>query len=76
MIADTDRHRAQFIRENFQQSDSNPLLYDLVINTAEITLETAAELVLHAVGAKFPHVLEGKAAAPAAAARAHAETQR
>lgn len=67
IIAETDRHRAQFMRENFQQSDANPLLYDLVINTSEISLETAADLILHAVSAKFPHVQENHAAAASVA---------
>ena len=58
LIAETDKQRAQFIQENFQQMDSDPLLYDLVINTGRIALETAAELVVRAVEAKFPQVLE------------------
>ena len=59
-IAETDKQRAQFIQENFDQSDANPLLYDLVINTGEIALETAASLVVQAVEAKFPQVLQAK----------------
>ena len=58
LIAETDKQRAQFIQENFQQMDAQPLLYDLVINTGRLALETAAELVVRAVGAKFPQVLE------------------
>lgn len=58
VIAETDKQRAQFIQENFGQLDANPLLYDLVINTGEIALETAAELVALAVTAKFPQVLQ------------------
>jgi cytidylate kinase len=57
IVAQGDQQRAQFIQENFQQSDANPLLYDLVINTGGITADTAAELVVRAVGAKFPDVL-------------------
>lgn len=57
LIAETDRERAQFIKEHFQQSDDNPLLYDLVINTGRITLETAVELIARAVEAGFPGVL-------------------
>ena len=56
LIAETDKQRSQFIQENFQQSDANPLPYDLVINTGEIALETAADLVVRAVEAKFPQV--------------------
>ena len=58
LIAETDKQRAQFIQENFQQMDFQPLLYDLVINTGRIALETAAELVMRAVEAKFPQVLQ------------------
>jgi cytidylate kinase len=61
VIAETDKQRTQFVQENFSQSDANPLLYDLVINTGEIALETAAEIVVLAVAAKFPHVYQAKA---------------
>lgn len=60
VIAETDQQRAQFIRENFRQSDGDPLLYDLVINTGEIAVETAAELLVRAVEAKFPQVLQAR----------------
>ena len=60
VIAETDKQRSQFIQENFQQSDANPLPYDLVINTGEIALGTAAELVVRAVEAKFPQVLHAR----------------
>jgi cytidylate kinase len=62
-LADTDKQRAEFIRENFQQADSNPLLYDLVINTGRIELNTAAELIVHGVEAIFPQVRQLRAAA-------------
>jgi hypothetical protein len=57
-VASADRERSQFVQENFQQSDSNPLLYDLVINTEQMTVETAAELVARAAEAAFPSILE------------------
>ena len=60
LIAATDRQRSQFIRDNFQQSDSNPLLYDLVINTSELTLETTADLIIHAATARFPQLAEAQ----------------
>ena len=63
MITETDRQRTQFIQENFHQSDGNPLLYDLVINTGEIAIETASELIVKAVLARFPQVHETKAEA-------------
>jgi len=58
LISETDKQRAQFIRENFQQVDADPLLYDLVVNTGKITLETAAEVIARAVEADFPQVLQ------------------
>ena len=69
VIAETDKQRSQFIQENFQQADANPLLYDLVINTGEIALETAAELVVCAVERKFPQVLHARASGVPEAAR-------
>jgi len=62
IIAETDRQRAKFIQENFGQSDSDPLLFDLVINTGQIALETAGELVVRAVEAKFPQVIQARSA--------------
>ncbi|OFV97906.1 MAG: hypothetical protein A3F68_01900 [Acidobacteria bacterium RIFCSPLOWO2_12_FULL_54_10] len=62
IIKDTDAQRSQFIRDNFQESDANPMLYDLVINTAGITLETAADLIVRAAEAKFPQILEARLA--------------
>lgn len=56
IIADTDRQRSQFIEENFQQSDGDPLLYDLVINTGTISLDTATDLVVQLTEARFPQV--------------------
>ena len=44
------------------ESDADPLLYDLVINTGEIALETATELIVRAVEAKFPQVLQARQA--------------
>ena len=69
IIADTDQQRAQFIQENFRQSDADPLLYDLVINTGEIAMETAAEVIVRAVEAKFPQVLQVRGSAPVPASR-------
>lgn len=60
LIAETDRQRSQFIQENYHEADANPLLYDLVINTGEIALATAAELIVRAVEAKFPQVLQAR----------------
>ncbi len=66
LIAETDKQRAQFIQENFKKTDGDPRLYDLVINTGEIALETGAELVVRAVEAKFPQVLQARSSTLAA----------
>jgi cytidylate kinase len=54
IISEYDQQREEFIRENFGQSDGDPLLYDLVVNTAEIFLETAADVVVQGVEGRFP----------------------
>lgn len=48
-IGETDWQRAQFLQENFHQLDDTALLYDLVIDTSGITLDTAAEFVVREV---------------------------
>ncbi len=48
-----DASRADFIRKCFQRDPNSPLDYDLIINTGEIRLETAAELVLLALRDKL-----------------------
>jgi len=60
VIAETDRQRARFVEEHFHESDSNPLLFDLVINTGEITLETASDLIIRTLEARFPQVLQAR----------------
>jgi cytidylate kinase len=46
MIQESDRARARFIRTFFGCDPSNPLSYDLTINTEVCTLEHAANLVI------------------------------
>lgn len=48
-----DAERAAFIRQSFQREAGNALNYDLVINTGDINLEAAAELVVLALGHKL-----------------------
>jgi len=48
----SDEERARFVEQAFRADISSPLHYDLVLNTAELTIETAAELVLHAAQRK------------------------
>jgi cytidylate kinase len=69
VITDTDGQRSQFVQEHFHQSDANPLLFDLVINTGGITVKTAAALVVSAVQARFPDVSKIPAIQPRAGVR-------
>ncbi len=48
-----DADRADFIRKSFQREAGSPQNYDLVINTGEIGLEAALELVLAALRHKL-----------------------
>jgi len=58
LIEQTDRQRAAFIRDNYRESDADPRLYDLVINTGEMSLQTAADLIIQVVQARFPEIRE------------------
>jgi len=51
----TDEERARFIHQAFGADIRSPTHYDLVINTAELTVETAAELVVLAAERKATH---------------------
>ncbi len=48
-IKTEDQGRADYFRANYDKDINDPLLYDLVINTDELTYETAAELIAEAV---------------------------
>ncbi len=52
-IQNFDADRAAFIRQSFQRDASSALNYDLVINTGEISLEAAAEMVVFVLGHKL-----------------------
>ena len=52
-IERSDRERARLARRDFGQSAADPLNYDVTINTAELTLEAATELVLTALQRKL-----------------------
>jgi cytidylate kinase len=41
----TDEARMQYVRQNFDQDDSDSLLYDCVINTTHLTYDEAAQLI-------------------------------
>jgi cytidylate kinase len=49
----TDRERAQFARRDFGRDLTDPLSYDLIINTAEVAIEAVAEVVMTALQRKL-----------------------
>lgn len=58
-----DRERKEFIRRNFQKDVSDPLGYDIVINSSTYTLEEIAEIVQKAYKIKTGKTLEFKSEA-------------
>ncbi|HEU4759040.1 MAG TPA: cytidylate kinase-like family protein [Dehalococcoidia bacterium] len=50
--ADSDRARAAFHRKFWRVEVDNPALYDLAVNTAKLSFDQAAELVVQAARAK------------------------
>ncbi len=52
-VENADRQRAAFIRRHFQKKVDDPLDFDLIINTAELSAEAAAEIVLLALKQKL-----------------------
>jgi len=48
-----DGERAAFVRNCFHRDASSPLNHDLVVNTGEVSLEAAAEIVLTALRTKL-----------------------
>ena len=51
---DLDRRRAQFDRTMHRANPSDPHNFDMVLDTASLSLEIAAEIVVRAVEAGFP----------------------
>jgi cytidylate kinase len=49
----TDRERVRLVRRQFGRNVADPLTYDLIINTAAITVEAAAEIVMTALQRKL-----------------------
>ncbi|KLU05757.1 pyrimidine-ribonucleotide metabolism [Rhodopirellula islandica] len=45
-VANKDRQRQNYIRGHFHQDESDPHLYDLVLNVGIVSLEEAAEIVV------------------------------
>ena len=70
----SDRERARLASRDFGQSAADPLNYDVTINTAELTLEAATEVVLTALQGNATHfhlsdVLQNKTSLREARAR-------
>lgn len=49
-----DAERLAFLRERLGVAGDDPILYDLVVNTDELTTEAAAALVVEALRRRFP----------------------
>ena len=56
----SDRERARLARRQFGQTAPDPLNHDVTINTAELTVEAATEIVLTALQRKLGVPLKGK----------------
>jgi cytidylate kinase len=55
----SDRERARLARRHFGQDGRDPLNYDVIINTAELTVEAATEVVVTAVQRKLALQVKG-----------------
>ena len=49
----SDRHRKSYLKKGYQVDWNNPDLYDLMINTANVSAETAVEMILHALASRL-----------------------
>jgi hypothetical protein len=57
-IENSDRERARVIRRYYDRDVHDPLNYDLLLNTAELTVEAAAEITVAAARRKLSPVLK------------------
>jgi cytidylate kinase len=55
----SDRERARFSRRHFGHDWHEALNYDVIINTAELTVEAATEVIVTAVQRKLALQLKG-----------------
>jgi cytidylate kinase len=53
-LAREDQERADFHRTRFGVEQTDPMLYDLVVNTASLDVEAGARLVVEALRSRFP----------------------
>jgi cytidylate kinase len=47
-IKESDRRRAAYARQFYGQNWLDPLRYDLVVNTSRLSIEDAADVIVHA----------------------------
>lgn len=62
VLAEEDAERGEFYRTQFGLEQSNPLLYDLVVNTGTLSVEAGARLVVDALRSRFPPREDARAA--------------
>jgi cytidylate kinase len=48
-VEDTDRERHRFIKDHFRKDVTDPLIYDMVLNTSRLSVEECADLVVEAL---------------------------
>ena len=53
-IEQDDESRQRFLRADFKVEPDDPRLYDLVVNTASLGIEGAAELIERGLRRRFP----------------------
>lgn len=58
-VESSDRERTTLVRRHFGKNAGDPLNHDLTINTAELTVEAATEVVLTAVQRKLAVQIKG-----------------
>ncbi|GCE26759.1 cytidylate kinase [Dictyobacter alpinus] len=56
-IMDKDRHRDRYLQTHYHQSSSEPHLYDLVLNTGVIDLNSATDIIYQALERKATRLL-------------------
>ena len=61
-LAEEDAERSEFYRTQFGVEQSDPLLYDLVVNTGTLSVEAGARLVVEALRSRFPPAEDARVA--------------
>jgi hypothetical protein len=60
-IEETDRGRHDFVKRYFHHDNTDPHLYDLVINLLHVTMDDAVELVVQQCHRRFPNSVTNEA---------------